>query len=235
MSNQKKKEIEIFYAEKTSQLLGESWRIVVADNENDWPDLIVSTELQKFGLEVREIYFDETKTGSPRKAKEKNNLKAINDLADAYYKRTLPPIRVSFLCDIIISDLLLQAIINAAGQLSERQQMEIEPYNGCRIIILRLPDSMETYKRWEYINDRIGWVRNVDKGIIEKFIFEKAQKLTKYNTFISDVRLLLVSNRMFSSGKAELAEHNLFINTYGFNEVYYLSYPDAAFKLRRFV
>lgn len=234
MSKERKKGMEIFYAEKTSNLLCESWEIVPAPDEDYWPDLIVSAELQKFGLEVRNIYLDETNAGSTRKAKEQNNLKAINDLADAYYKCITPPIRVTFLCDTILIDALLQAIINAVGLLTEGQQVEFEPYNGCRINIIRLPDGMGEYKKWKYINDGIGWVRKIDKEIIEKYVVEKAQKLPKYRTFISDVRLLLVSDRMFNSGKAELAEHNFFINAYGFNEVYYLSYPDAAFKLRYF-
>lgn len=69
----------------------------------------------------------------------------------------------------------------------------------------------------------------MDKGVIDDAIREKARNLSRYKTNISDVRLLLVSNRIFNSGKARSPEH-MHCNTHGFNKVYYLSYPEEAWQ-----
>ena len=230
MTTKHQKSLELIYAKKTGELLGESWKVEPSPDEVSWPDLIVTTELGKFGLEVREIYLDESSKGSTKKANEKNNLKNIKKLADAYYKINCTSIKADLLGDIGHHDKLLNAIIRGVPQLSEFEQKRIEPYNGCVIYVRRLPDQLGEYKRWNYVSDKVGWVSNIDKDLIDRAIDEKAKNLPKYANNISDVRLLLVSNRIFNSGKACL-EDDITCDTRGFNNVYYLSYPEAAWKL----
>lgn len=233
MTTKHQKDDEKIYAEKTSELLHESWKVEPSPGEVGWPDLIVTTESERFGLEVREIYLDESSRGSTKKANEQNNLQKINKLAKDYYKKTRSSIMVDFLGDIRHHNQLLNTIISEVGQLSESEQKRIEPYRGCEIYILRLPDHLGEYKRWNYISDKVGWVRNIDKDFIERFIVEKAKKLSKYKEKISDVRLLLVSNRIFNSGKARLA-NDMICDPHGFNKVYYLSYPETAWQFKKF-
>jgi hypothetical protein len=231
MTTQHQKNLELIFAKEAGVLLGESWKVEPSPDEVSWPDLMVTTELGKFGLEVREIYLDESSTGSTKKANENKNLKKIQKLADAYYKANCCSIKADLLGDIGHHDKLLNAIVKEVTQLSEFELKRIEPYDGCVIYVRRLPDQIGEYKRWNYVSDKVGWVSGIDKDIIDRAIVGKAKKIPKYSKNISDVRLLLVSNGIFNSGKA-LLEGAITCDTRGFNIVYYLSYPEAAWKLR---
>lgn len=230
MTTKHQKSLELIYARKTGELLDESWKVEPSPDEVSWPDLIVTTKLEKFGLEVREIYHDESSKGSTKKANEKNNLKKIKELADSYYKVNGSSVKADLLGDIGHHDKLLNTIIREVPQLSEFEQKRIEPYNDCIIYVRRFPDQLGEYKRWNYVSDKVGLVSNIDKDLIERVIDEKAKKLPKYANNISDVRLLLVSNRIFNSGKAYL-KNDIVCDIRGFNNVYYLSYPEAAWRL----
>ncbi|MEX2493895.1 MAG: hypothetical protein WD425_19300 [Nitrospirales bacterium] len=230
MTTQNQKSLELIYAKEAGVLLDESWEVEPSPDEVNWPDLMVTTELGEFGLEVREIYLDESSKGSTKKANENKNLKKIQKLADAYYKANYSSIKADLLGDIGHHDKLLNVIAMEVPQLSEFEQKRIEPYDGCVIYFLRLPDQLGKYKRWNYVSDKVGWVSGIDKDIIDRAIVGKAKNLPKYAKNISDVRLLLVSNMQFNSGKA-LLEGNMTCDTLGFNIVYYLSYPEAAWKL----
>lgn len=230
MTTEHQKNLETFYAEKASDLLGKSWKVRPSPGEVGWPDLLVTTEKGEFGLEVREIYLDETQRGSIKKATENNNLKIIQKLADAYYKSNLHPIKVSLLGDITNHDQILCTITNEVSQLSELGQKRIEPYSGCLIYIQRFPDQLGEFKGWDYVSDRVGGVCNVNKEVINRAIALKAKKLSKYTKNISDIRLLLVSDRILNSGKAQLADDITF-NKHGFTIVYYLSYPVSVREL----
>lgn len=230
MTRKHQKELEKIYAMKAGELLGETWNVEPSPDEASWPDLIVTTELGKFGLEVREIYPDESIKGSTRKANEKNNLKNIKKLADAYYKVNCSSIKADLLGDIEHHDWLLKAIIAEVPQLSEFEQKRIEPYSGCVIYIRKLPDHLGKYKRWNYVSDKVGWVRNMNKEVLDRAIGEKAEKLPQYTKNISDIRLLLVSNRLYNSGRDRLNEEFAF-NARGFNKIYYFLYPDEVWQL----
>jgi len=229
MTTKQQKDFEIHYAKKTGELLGESWEVKSAPDEVNWPDLIVTTKSGKFGLEVREIYRDESSKGSIKKALEKKNLKKINKLASAYYNKTRPPIRVNFLGDIGHHDQLLNSITEEAGQLSEWEQKRIELYDGdgCVIYILKLPDPCGEYVRWNYVSDKVGKSSSINADIINKAISYKAENLQKYTREIPDVRLLLVSDRTFNSGKARLTD-DINCDARGFKKLYYLSSPDEV-------
>lgn len=230
MTTEHQKSIEIMYAKKASELLDEAWKVKPSLDEVSWPDLIVTTELGEFGLEVREIYLDESSKGSAKKANEENNLKKIKKIADAYYATTCFSIKANFLGDIGHHDRLLNAIMREVKQLSEFEQKRIEPYNGSVIYIRRLPDQLGEYKKWKYVSDIVGPVSNIDKDVINMAIDRKAKNLQKYAKKISDVRLLLVSDRIYNSGKARL-KNDILCDARGFNKVYYLSYPETIWQL----
>ena len=212
------------YAQKAGELLSESWEIKSAPDETNWPDLIVSTESGKFGLEVRELYLDENAKGSESKIIEKKNLQKIQKIADSYYKNNRSSIKVDFCGDIENTALILDTIQKSYKELTEFEGKRIEPYRGCVMHLLKIPDECNEYKRWRYLSDKIGWIKNVDNNIFFKAISEKELKLTKYRRKINDVRLLLVSDRTFNSGKIRL-DHTIIQESCGFNNVYYLSYP----------
>jgi len=230
MTRRYQKYTELAYAKKAGELFGEIWKVETTPDERDWPDLIVSTGKEKFGLEVREIYLDETEKGSLKKVDESKNRKIIQELANSYYKSNSAPIKVDILGNLTDPEKILATIIKSVPQLSVSDQKEIEVEDGCRIYIDRIPDQFGEYKNWNYISDKVGWVETIDKDIINKFITMKAAKLTKYKKNISDVRLLLISDRLNNSGRAKLQD-GLKFNKQGFTEVYYLSYPESVKKL----
>ncbi len=224
------KNTEKNYAENTGELLGELWKVESAPDEENWPDLLVSIGKEKFGLEVREIYLDEHKKVSIKNAAESKNRNIIQELASLYYKRSSTPILVNIWGDLHHPEKILSTIINSVPQLSESGQKKIDIRDGCTIFIDRLPDQMGKYTEWNYISDRVGCVQKISKGTINKFITMKAKKLSKYKKNISDVRLLLVSNRLYNSGRSKFLD-GLKFGKQGFTEVYYLSYPESVIKL----
>jgi hypothetical protein len=230
MTTKNQKCIEMIYAKKAGDLLDEPWKIEPSPDEVSWPDLIVTTDSGKFGLEVRELYFDESSKGSKKKATEKYNIKTICNLADSYYKATYSSIKVNFLGNIGHHDQLLGSLIQAVEQLYEFEQIRLEPYDGCVIYIQRLPDQLGEYKRWNYVSDMVGGVRQMKPQAIEMAIIEKSKNLSKYSKKIPDIRLLLVSDKMFNSGKARLVS-DIICDSHGFNNVYYLSYPDEIWPI----
>ena len=233
MTKEYQKNTEIFYAENTGELLGELWKVESAPDEENWPDLLVSTGKEKFGLEVREIYLDETNKGSIKKADESENRKKIQELASLYYKRNLTPIKVDILGDLSDPKKILSSIINSVHKLSTFGQKKIDIKDDCTIFIDRLPDQMGEYKMWNYITDKVGWVESINKETIDKFITMKAKKLEKYSKNITDVRLLLVGDRFYNSGRSKLPYgDDLKFDKQGFTEVYYLSYPESVIKLK---
>ncbi|MBM4053266.1 MAG: hypothetical protein FJ264_01050 [Planctomycetes bacterium] len=144
-----KKFLEIDYAKKAGELLGETWNVEPSPDEVRWPDVIVRTGTVAFGLEVREIYLDESIKGSKDKAKEGKNLKEIRKLADDYYRENNPSIRVNLLGDVSRYYQILNTIITEVQQLTEHEEKRIVPYSGCIAYVRRLPYRYGKYKRWD--------------------------------------------------------------------------------------
>ncbi len=230
MTTQLQKLLEIAYAIKTGELLEESWQVEASPDEVNWPDLIVRAASGVFGLEVREIYIDETKNGSAKKAREAHNRGLIAELAKTYYESPCIPIKANLLGDIGRQKLLLSVLKDEAVHLSVFDQVRLEPYDGCVAYLTRLPDQFQGYRRWSYLNDVVGWVATLDKDFLQSAIVQKAKKLVKYRSQISDVRLLIVSDRIYNSGKAFLTSETQ-CNANGFTSVYYLSYPEAVWTI----
>jgi len=230
MTRKAQKCVEKIYAEETGKLLDESWKVDFSPNETEWPDLCVTTGSRTFGLEVRELFPDELAKGSTKKANEQNNLKNIQKLANDYYKKNSIPVKVDLLGNIGQEDQLLSAITGVVSQLSEFQQERLELHTGCVIYVRRLPVQLGQYKRWRYVTDKVGWVRNIGKDLIDRAVEEKAKNISRYVKNMDDIRLLLVSNRIFNSGKCRLAK-NIICDTRGFKKIYYLSYPEKVWQL----
>lgn len=230
MTTERQKSIEILYAKKAGELLNETWEVEPSPDEISWPDLIVITESGAFGLEVREIYLDEARAGSAMKARESFNRKLVRDLANAYYFTNSASINVHFLGDITRRYQLVNMLAREAVQLSELEEKQLQPYDGCVFYVLRLPDQFGEYKRWSYVSDGVGWVTSIDKEVLDRAIAIKATNLPKYSERLSDIRLLLVSDRIYNSGKARLA-NGVTCDSRGFNNVYYLSYPEAVWQI----
>jgi len=78
------------------------------------------------------------------------------------------------------------------------------------------------------MSDRTGWVDNKrSKNIIQKAIKEKSEKINKYQSEakLNDIRLLIVANRRYDSGKLELKNDDFRPDLHGFRSVYFFPYP----------
>ncbi len=224
MTTDRQKQDEVLYAKEAADKLGEVWDIKPAPNEEDWPDLIVSTRSGKFGLEIREIYLDESRKGSPKKAQETRNENKLGSIVDAYYTTNKSPIRVVFFGNINNKNKIVARLIQEESKLSEFETKSIIPYPGCKAHLRKLPTEFGKYTKWDYGTDQVGYVGTITSNWIEKHVAKKALNLPKYSKNISNIRLLLVSNGIKNSGKAKLNDNSK-CDPCGFEMVYYFSYP----------
>jgi hypothetical protein len=84
---------------------------------------------------------------------------------------------------------------------------------------------------WCNILDRAGFVNRATRGIIADAIAKRAAELPRYTRAAgSDIRLLLVANRLNNSGKLALDEGAEF-DFHGFSSVYLYPYPEDMIVL----
>ncbi len=227
MTRERQKDTEIIYAKNLSKYMGYDWIINVPSNEDEWPDLLIKTSNDEFGLEVRDMYVDESRKGSVEKRDEsfRNNL--LKELAEKYYAKKDVPIRLEiegpFHKEYI--EKILEYLILTEFQEWETTEhvISIEDKNTT-LFVERLSSTFGTYSRWECTDDEIGWVEIINEDRIEKIVKEKSMNIDKYKKNINKVSLLIVANRIYNSGKL-LLEKSRKINTHGFDRVFFYMHP----------
>lgn len=228
MTTDAQKNKEMNYAIQLAEAMGKSWEIEFPPNEDEWPDLLISDGIQHFGLEVREITKDpETRKGSKRKANESRNSQKVQTLAESYYENFRIPLKVEILGEFDDNERIIEALIKFANGSQDWSSERIELDYDLKIYVTRLPDKAGKYTRWENVDDRVDWVREVDLEFVRPFVAEKEARIGKYRTHINDVRLLLVADRTCSSGMLEFQGGGLKLET-AFNKVYVLEYPSKV-------
>ncbi len=86
---------------------------------------------------------------------------------------------------------------------------------------------------WYSVNDRVGFADRNPEAIIAAAIKSKAGELEHYKDVAGpDVRLLLVADRIYNSGKLTLDKNTAF-DLCGFTSVYLLPYPEDLIVLNR--
>ena len=81
---------------------------------------------------------------------------------------------------------------------------------------------------WIYVNDRVGWVNRKPKQILVDAIKKKSKHLSDYKKQAgSDVRLLLVADCIYNSGKLVL-EEGIKLDRQGFQVIYFYSRPQSV-------
>ncbi len=228
MTTDIQKKREMLYASQLAKALGCDWTIDFPPNEREWPDLVVREGDYQFGLEIREITKDEeTKKGSKRRAKESRNNKMIQKLADHYYQQSNIPLKVGILGNIDNEIEILEALMEFAGISEDWSNLRIETKNGSIIYAIRLPAERGIYTRWVYVDDRVGWVREIDSEFLTPFVIEKGRKVLKYKKHLNDIQLLLVADPTYSSGQVSFSGSKMDIKS-EFSEIYLLVYPNEV-------
>jgi hypothetical protein len=78
------------------------------------------------------------------------------------------------------------------------------------------------------VNNRVGFVDRNPRKIIADAIETKARELPRYKDAAGpDIRLLLVADRIYNSGKLILEERVAF-DFHGFQAVYFFPYPESV-------
>ena len=81
---------------------------------------------------------------------------------------------------------------------------------------------------WFSVMDRVGWVNRNPMPRITAIVGRKSQELPRYTEATgSDIRLLIVANRIHNSGKLTLEEQTS-LDKKGFQEIYFFSYPETV-------
>lgn len=220
------KSCERHFVEEAAKCLGKSWSL---GPDREIPDFLVTEDDHQFGLEVCDIFIGEqNERGSVDKKREANTQRAINAVRLKYEKLVNIPLTVKF-----VGDLCAENMAKVVPALVERKLVS-EPVGHQTVIDIDtgLHAGLRVYVTkgfrpvWINVGDRVGWVdRNPMPRIVET-VCNKSQRLRDYKKEAgSDIRLLIVANRIQNSGKLML-EGQVPLDKKGFHAVYFFSYPE---------
>jgi hypothetical protein len=218
------------YAKRASELLMENWCISQPNNELDWPDLLIKNGDQEFGLEIRKVFKDEKKGGSPSRTGESSRKKQLQCSATEYYKAFSCSVKVQLNGDPGNPCELAKIIGDEAKKLGVWEQVKVHLSNHRWMYVRRLPDEFQQYKKWVLLSDAVGWVGILSSKDLQKAIDMKAKKLPRYRRNVEQVRLLLVCDHFQNSGKTSFTETEK-LNKKEFDRIYFMSYPDKIIEL----
>lgn len=175
------------------------------------PDFVLSLPGEQIGIELTQIFkVERTKEGYPFKESEAFRARFLMKVAEEYYNRGGPPIRLdAYLTrtnygedDIlkIVTIVLLESYSIPVGRPPKRVEL---PYQGEFAYIKRLPDEFVGYRRgWRLPYDSTGWVGKLHQNQLIERVEEKAKKLDTYKkrSGTEDIILLIVVDRSRNSG-----------------------------------
>jgi len=220
MPRQLKKHKEQSEAFQASLKLGEEWTLEPRES----PDFIVTSAEQRFGLEVTDAYIGpKTKKGAVERAKESANHKWLTAIRRRYEAAGGVGLHVRYhgAVDKAAADELLQALLDARLEtVSQFARLDRFELTHGKAYVHTTPNVY-----WMMLDDRVGWVSQ-DGGYLQREIDLKAKKLAKYRAVCADIRLLVVANRIYNSGKLQL-EDDFRPDLRGFDAVYFFSYPSS--------
>lgn len=223
MSRSMKKERERGLAQTAAERLGATWNLGV---DCEHPDFIVTEGAQQFGLEVSEIFTGrQGRDGSAMREEEAKTQRNIDDLRRQYEASTNTPLTVRLLGNMCAENIasIVPALI--AEELSTKpigHRVIVEAGNGLRAHVTRT-----LHANWVSMSHRVGWVDRDPIQRIVAAIQKKSRKLPRYiETAGPDIRLLIVADRRYNSGKLMLEEQAA-LELQGFQRVYFFSYPES--------
>ena len=215
---------ERFFVEETARLLERPWHV---GDDRESPDFVIDEGSCRFGLEVSELFSGPVGIkGALRKISEVRHQRMINRCYRAYDDRCQLPLQVQILGPVnndTMKELLTFLLAQDFAQMQLGESVVFQSNGLFKAYVTR------AYRHhWFRVDDRVGLVNTNPLPKITEAIAGKSRKLRKYRVNAGpDVRLLLVANRLFASGKLQLVK-DAHIDTFGFRVVYFLSYPDTV-------
>jgi len=232
-----KKRKESAHVERLAKLLNADWRIQVPSDERIAPDFIVTESTGSFGLEHTQVFKDalDRSAGSQMKSAESRRQSRLTGIGVSVSAAMGFPIKLlvsserkyvdedHFAFDDCSNEQLEAAVLSSNLKSHELNEppLKIETRGVTIFASRRLRNEVE------FIQDRVGFV-GWGEGALKAAIAAKSAKLPKYRSEgLVDIRLLVVSDRLFNSGKLNLT-HDAVVDRMGFDIVYFLSYPDEV-------
>ena len=230
-----KKATERFFVEWFIDKIGWDSCKVVDDEE---PDFKVEFQDKIIGLEVTNLYKDESRKGSPFRRDESFRSKWLSEVSEKYYHKPNFPLRVQVLIktgelkgdpEALACELAQRSNINVW----EREEFEYASDIQCKLKIrfVRLPDKLKRYNRWTFIDNYVGWSRPIDEAAVHAKVKDKAIKLPKYREKYSEIILLIVTDGTYESGMFHPVADGMSSPHYGFSSVYLALYPEKYMKI----
>lgn len=215
---------ERVFAETAASLLQVDWTFKEIPEPLDFE---VQTATESFGLEIRQIFVDsESHFGSPTKRDEAKNIRNISLLAKKYYAMGGSPISANFLGEIqpgSVDKIVLGMIESAPKVFEERAVFQT---SEIKVFMTSLPKVFGEYSNWNFVRDKVGWVKDISNSELQYAVNKKTPKLESYKRKYKNVDLLLVSDRTFNSGKFTFGSILGIVNP-GFRNIYFMSYPES--------
>ncbi len=227
MTRPSKKDRERFMVSEAAKSLGRTW-ILSVDREH--PDFVVTEGTEQFGLELSDVFIGpQSSAGSGMKQRESHIQRAVNDLRRQYEAVAAIPLHVRFVGKLDAENTARVIPELIAGELPSKPV-------GHRLIVdtgmgLRMHVTKSFRPDWYSVNARVGFVDRNPAQIIADAIEKKSKELSRYEAAVgSDIRLLLVADRIHNSGKMMLENPAVF-DLHGFRAVYFFPYPESALIL----
>lgn len=228
MTRPLQKSLERHFVEESARFLGKSWNLGL---DREHPDFLVTEGQHQFGLEVCEIFTGQhNRGGSVRKMDQSETQRKINAVRREYEAIEDIPLAVKF-----VGNLCAENMAKVVPALIERK-LSLEPI-GRNFVVdvetglragLRLHVGRGFRPDWINVMDRAGWIDRNTIPRITAIVEKKSQQLPRYAKSVgSDIRLLIVANRILNSGKLKLPG-NISLEQRGFQEIYFFAYPDAV-------
>ena len=233
MTRPAQKKRERFFAEAAARLMDKPWDL---GTDREHPDFIVAEGARQFGLEVTQIFVGvQGDRGSSLKAAEGKMQGIVNELQRQYEAIENIPLIVKFVGNMEADNLetLIPALLaedlpsKSVGYHFVHDTTVAHPTRAR----LRVHVTKGFHPEWYSVNDRVGFVDRRPHEIIAAAIAKKAADLPRYKGAAgTDIRLLLVADRISNSGKLMLDQDRQF-ELHGFEAVYLFPYPENVILL----
>ena len=221
MPRQLKKHKEQSEAYQASWKLGEEWQL----EDRESPDFLVTSAGRCFGLEVTSCHIGpKTRKGSAERAKESSNHQGLTEIRARYEAAGGVGLNLRYRGQVSANaaDELLLALLNTGFEtrtlFDPPERLDL---SDAMVYVHATPNVS-----WLILNDRAGWVSQ-DGSFLQREIDLKAKKLPTYRQAFDDIRLLVVADRIYNSGKLQLQDGFRPLLR-GFDAVYFFSYPSSV-------
>ncbi|WP_165189825.1 hypothetical protein [Caulobacter soli] len=226
MARRKDKLLERIHLDRFRNLSGAKWCVIT---EGESPDFIVEEAGVRFGLEVTLAHQDYQPSGSKVRRGESDAQKVLQEARRRFEAAGGPAIDVKLTHRLQldeVDDFVGRLLALRIGEFAIGEGLELRDKAGRKTSLHR-----SFRPAWLVVGDRVGWVLQDGAAVIQAAIDHKEDRVPIYRRACgNDVRLLVVADTDFNSGKVRVAAEAVFDGR-GFSAIYFLSDPVQALEL----